>query len=645
MKRKLHILLLLLFQVSLLMAQDFVVRECTEAEIPSSRRADYYKEAHRIIENHYILLLESVGDSENRDVIIEQMMSDKNINTLKTEFLFMQDNNLTFCKPQQYYTTFEYIYKDLNDKVYFKVDNFKDGKIMMNSLVSCYIPVEYELTLMQGDETLFKRRCRMYCLFPKANASKLTKVMQVEPVEEIYNVNKFEASSEETMSFIDKFVIKFKAWPIFDKILYGLMLCLFIGSCIFSIIQVYAIYLDDKIKDLFKHIKNKRQFSQLLSQAKAGDVDAMKKLAAIYEYGNKSGNLSSNPESFKWYLNAAQKDDTESIYKVATCYEYGRGVEEDVTKAVFYYKKAAEFNHAEAQYQLGKHYQKGEGIIQSDKDAVEWFTRAAEQGLADALYQLGECYYNGWGVQVDYKNAIKYYTAAELRGNKEAIYAVAMCYKSGIGTIQSDEHAFVITNKSDSQITGTPDEWYRKGYDFYKNKDYTQAVVWYTYAAEKGHKVAQCYLGYCYKYGQGVPKSYEKAVEWYTKAANQGNEDAQCNLGYCYEFGQGVPKSYEKAVEWYTKAADQGYARAQCNLGACYHNGQGVPKSYEKAVEWYTKATNLGHATAQCNLGVCYEFGLGVPKSYEKAVEWYTKAADQGYENAKIALKRIKDKL
>ena len=359
MKRILFLLLLLLFNVSLSMAQSFTVRECFESEIPSVKRAEYYKEAHRIIENHYMLLLESVGDAENRDVIIEQMISDKRTCALKTEFLLTQDNNLSFCSPQQYYTRFEYIYKNLVDKVNFKVDNFKDGKIMMNSLVSCYIPVEYNLTLMEEDKILFQRRCRMYCLFPRATASKLVKVMQVEPV---------------------------------------------------------------------------RDF-------------------------------------------------------------------------------------------------------------------------------------------VSYKT--------------------------------------VITHKSDSQITGTPDEWYRKGYDFYKNKDYTQAVVWYTYAAKKGHAKAQYYMGNCYWYGQGVPQAGEKAVEWYSKAAKQGHADAQCFLGNRYYYGHCAP--------W--------------NV------------SYKKAVKWYTKAAKQGHTDAQYHLGVCYERGQGVPKSYEKAIEWYTKSAKQGHTDAKIALKRIKDKL
>ena len=167
------------------MAQSFTIRECYESEIPSGRRAKYYEEAHQVVQDFYMLLLESVGNTDNRDVIIDQLINDDHASTLKTDFLLTQDHNLSFCNPLQYFTKFESIYKDLVEKVEFVVDNFKDGKIMMNSLVSCYIPVEYDLTLMEGNKTLFKRRCRMHCLFPKVSADKLVKVMQVEPVRDI----------------------------------------------------------------------------------------------------------------------------------------------------------------------------------------------------------------------------------------------------------------------------------------------------------------------------------------------------------------------------------------------------------------------------------------------------------------------------
>lgn len=93
--------------------------------------------------------------------------------------------------------------------------------------------------------------------------------------------------------------------------------------------------------------------------------------------------------------------------------------------------------------------------------------------------------------------------------------------------------------------------------------------------AEQGSLRAQFYLGWCYKYGEGVKKDLAKAVEWLTKAAEQGYAPAQNALGFCYEFGDGVVKDLKKAIEWYTKAAEQGDARAQNNLALCIKELEG----------------------------------------------------------------------
>lgn len=93
--------------------------------------------------------------------------------------------------------------------------------------------------------------------------------------------------------------------------------------------------------------------------------------------------------------------------------------------------------------------------------------------------------------------------------------------------------------------------------------------------AEQGSLRAQFYLGWCYKYGEGVKKDIAKAVEWLTKAAEQGYAPAQNALGFCYEFGDGVEKDLKKAIEWYTKAAEQGDARAQNNLALCLKELEG----------------------------------------------------------------------
>lgn len=163
----------------------------------------------------------------------------------------------------------------------------------------------------------------------------------------------------------------------------------------------------------------------------------------------------------------------------------------------------------------------------------------------------------------------------------------------------------------------------------------TEAVKWFTKAAEQENAKAEYNLGNCYYYGNGVQyRDRGEAVKWYTKAAEQGYTEAQNDLGYCYEFGEGVEKNYKEAVKWYTKAAEQGLPRAQCNLGVCYENGNGVEKNLEEAVKLYTKAANQGYARAQYYQALSYDNGKGVAKNDSEAMKWYLKAVKNNYPQA-----------
>ena len=179
----------------------------------------------------------------------------------------------------------------------------------------------------------------------------------------------------------------------------------------------------------------------------------------------------------------------------------------------------------------------------------------------------------------------------------------------------------------------------------------TEAVKWFTKAAEQENAKAEYNLGNCYYYGNGVQyRDRGEAVKWYTRAAEQGNADAQTDLGYCYEFGEGVDKNLKEAVKWYTKAAEQGLPLAQCNLGACYKNGDWVEKNLEEAVKWYTKAANQGYAKAQYYLGKAYDKGEGVAKndlgisknlSYADFVKYLKIGAEQGNQDMKTILANL----
>jgi len=83
-------------------------------------------------------------------------------------------------------------------------------------------------------------------------------------------------------------------------------------------------------------------------------------------------------------------------------------------------------------------------------------------------------------------------------------------------------------------------------------------------------------------------RDYKQAVAWYTKAANQGNVTAELDLASLYRDGRGklFARDVDQAAAWYRKAAEQGDPSAQGALGMLYTLGQGVPRSDVEAYYW-----------------------------------------------------------
>lgn len=184
-------------------------------------------------------------------------------------------------------------------------------------------------------------------------------------------------------------------------------------------------------------------------------------------------------------------------------------------------------------------------------------------------------------------------------------------------------------------------ELYTSGYNFDRQKNYKEAVMWYRKAAEQGHAQAQVNLGTLYSKGLGVRRDYTEAVKWYREAAEQEHAQAQSNLGVMYSEGQGVEQDYKEAVKWCRKAAEQGHAQAQTNLCITYSQGIGVEQDFNEAAKWCHKAAEQGNGQAQAILGIMYSQGQGVEQDFSEAVKWYRKAAEQGIDYAKEVLKRL----
>ncbi len=519
---------------------------------------EYCDEAKFFLQNtYYNQVAEAISRLEIHKYIIEDLMLEKTIK-YQPEWL-LREKKYHFLSPSQYLLQINREFSGINsDELEFVVDRITYGeKLEPYSVSSCYLRLEYDLAIKHLDKMLLKRRCRMLCLFPQAIYKSRIKVLQIEPIADIYlpdssNNNPLLTNSP---SNADRY-------------------------------KEAMVWYDQQLKEKYMPV-----FKGLAEQ---GYTEAEWRYAICLQ------DEQMNNEAIYWLERAVKKNHAKAQNTLGYCYEYGLGVAKNDEKAVEWYRKSAIQGYAKGEFNLGHCYYKGIGLPSDSVKAAEWIIKSAEQGYDIGQVITGAFYYD----TNNYTEAVKWYRKAAEQGNMIAQFYLGNCYYRGEGVSQSYTEAA---------------KWYQKaaeqGYDMaqltlglcHQNgegipKNYEKAAEWYKKAAEQGNITAQSQLGGCYSLGLGLPQNYTKAAEWYEKAAKQGDAYAQYCLGNSFYYGNGVPQDYKKAIEWYQKAAEQGDIYAQYNLGNCYEYGKGTKENKSMAIKWYRKAALAGSTIAQSAL-------------------------------------------
>ena len=128
---------------------------------------------------------------------------------------------------------------------------------------------------------------------------------------------------------------------------------------------------------------------------------------------------------------------------------------------------------------------------------------------------------------------------------------------------------------------------------------FSSALPYYCNTTENDEAERQARLaGYYYFGDMGLKKNLSEAVKWFSFAANSGDSKSQLFLARCYATGCGTDQNIEKSIYWIEKAAEQNDPEALAVLGHSYVTGQGVNKDLEKGVELLKKAIDLGNKKA-----------------------------------------------
>ena len=129
-------------------------------------------------------------------------------------------------------------------------------------------------------------------------------------------------------------------------------------------------------------------------------------------------------------------------------------------------------------------------------------------------------------------------------------------------------------------------------------------------------------------------KDYEEAMKWFTASADQGYAPAQHNLGMlnwrAQVPGQKYPNDAE-ALKWFMKAAEKNYPPSLTAIGHAYKKGRSVPQSYKEAMYWFRQSAAFNDAEAEYQLGVYYDAGHEFQANRTEAYKWFILAAAQGH--------------
>lgn len=259
------------------------------------------------------------------------------------------------------------------------------------------------------------------------------------------------------------------------------------------------------------------------------------------------------------------------------CYFTGEGVEEDYSKAKYYFEQALnneskrnQFDEASyAHLYLGKIYDFGMGVGPDTQQAQDHYTLAAESRDQSIRCILGQIYEKGQGSVKNIKQAITYYKRAgfeNFENSSDALLCLVDIYMKGREGIAQDDtkvckYLYKLINDSNAkpELKAHYTQFAKNIVSFYETKanqgeiegfyklgciydhisfdgevrhDYVEkAKIYYTYAADKGHPFAQYRLAKLYLIN-GKPKT---ALKYAQLAQEQGIEKAPAIYAKCYE--------------------------------------------------------------------------------------------------------------
>ncbi len=161
-----------------------------------------------------------------------------------------------------------------------------------------------------------------------------------------------------------------------------------------------------------------------------------------------------------------------------------------------------------------------------------------------------------------------------------------------------------------------------------KRAEYSEAVKWYTLAANHGTRNSISSLRAMLRDGQCERSNVDKAMESFAQALPADRQSA-CIYEAALRFE--TKKLYKEAAHLYARAVDLGDVNAMNKLAAMHQQGQGVDKDTYQAKVLYVRALSLckDPLTMHNLASIC-----NLRKEDAEAMQFYFNALEAGHKDA-----------
>lgn len=256
--------------------------------------------------------------------------------------------------------------------------------------------------------------------------------------------------------------------------------------------------------------------------------------------------------------------------------------------------------------------------------ALNFATFAADNGLPDAQVMVAHIYLRGLSGIVDHNKAADYYRKAAAQQNSDAFMGLGeMAQRSLAGLTPSD----AMTWFSSAAQAGRKDamraigEMYLKGQGVTPDSD--KAEFWLAKAAQMGDSQADRKMADSLFETDPV-----KALEYYEKAAAGGDHEAAYIAALMYEENYEIRPDTTRMTALMRQAAESGHAAAQADYGLLVYQGRGTAPDITGAAKWFEKSAHGGDSEGQFLYAFTLAKGEGVEQSYEDAYYWLLKSGE-----------------